>query len=215
MTPSNPSSDPLVTEESAGGDAGRAEIYRVIAAYQAGIDRDRNFQFLFASYHRPLQRFFARKGLPPESCRDLTQETFVGIYRGLETYRPQARFETWLYRIATTTYLKSLRSRAAGKRSGQEVAAADVGGNEPAFEVRGDQLDAVIDAERKRALRAAVSELPPRMRRCLVLRLEQELSYEEIAATLRLGVDTIKAHLYQARARLKQRLEDKGDRSRS
>lgn len=220
MTPTNPSPDQRARGERAGGGVraaerpgARAEVHRIVAAYQAGIDRDRNFHFLFASYHRPLQRFFARKGLPPESCRDLTQETFVGIYRGLETYRPEARFETWLYRIATTTYLKSLRSRAAGKRSGQEVAAADVEGREAAFEVRGGQLDAVLEAERQRALRAAVGELPPKMRRCLKLRLYHELSYQEIAATMRLPVDTVKAHLYQARGKLKERLADSSDRS--
>ncbi len=178
----------------------------MIEAFQAGVDRERQFQILIDCYYRPVQRFFARKGLAPEICLDLTQEAFIGIYRGLEAYRPEARFETWLYRIATTTYLKSLRSRNAGKRTGQEVSTDAMDGKGPALKARGGQLDTVLLKERRAQLEEAIRELPRQMRRCLVLRIYQELSYREIAAALQLSIDTVKAHLHQGRRRLKERL---------
>ena len=185
----------------------RQRVLRAIEAFQAGVDREHHFQILIDCYYRPVQRFFARKGLPPETCLDLTQEAFIGIYKGLGDYRPEARFETWLYRIATTTYLKSLRSRTAGKRSGKEVSTDAMNGTGPVLKARGGQLDAVLLKERRAQLEMAIRELPRQMRRCLVLRVYRELSYREIAAALRLSIDTVKAHLRQGRRRLKERLE--------
>ncbi len=184
----------------------RQRILRAVEAFQAGVDHERQFRILIESYYRPVQRFFARKGLAPETCLDLTQETFLGIYRGLDAYRPEARFETWVYKIATTTYLKSVRSRAAGKRSGQEVSTDAIAGHEPALTARGGQLEAVLYKERRRELERAIGRLPGQMRRCVVMRAFHELSYRDIAAALQLSVDTVKAHLHQGRRRLKERL---------
>ena len=187
---------------------GRRELVEAaIDAFQADTDRDRSFRLLFESFYRPLQRFFARKGFPPEVCLDLTQETFLGIYQGLEAYRREARFETWLFRVATTTYLKRLRSQATEKRTGDEVSAEKVEGFEPALRIEGRQLDDVLSREQRRALREAIGDLPPRMRRCLKLRVYHELSYREIAAALKLSIQTVKAHLFQARGKLREHLQ--------
>ena len=93
----------------------------------AADDQEAGFRALFESYHRPLMRFFARKGFDPSDSMDLTQETFVGIYRGLKGLRDEERFEPWLYQIATTTYLKKLRSSATAKRAGVEVPHEEAG----------------------------------------------------------------------------------------
>jgi RNA polymerase sigma factor (sigma-70 family) len=160
-------------------------------------ERQAAFRRLFERFHRPMERFFARRGVPPEDCRDLTQEALLGIYRGLEGWRPEARFSTWVFHIAATTYLKHLRSQAAAKRRGHEVPVEDASPSEPER-----QLDAVLGAERSRALRSAVAGLPDAMRRCLLLRIDQDLKYREIAAVLRVSPETVKAHLFQARRRL-------------
>ena len=70
------------------------------------------------------------------------------------------------------------------------------------------QLDAVLLKERRGQLEEAIRELPRQMRRCLVLRVYRELSYREIATALKLSIDTVKAHLFQARKKLKERLND-------
>ncbi len=201
----------MTTQQAAGAPRGGERIFRAIEAFQAGNDRDGNFRVVFDAYYRPVQRFFARKGLAPEHCLDLTQETFLGIYRGLETYRPEFRFETWLYKVATTTYLKSLRSRSASKRSGEEVSTEEAGVG-TTLAVAGGQLDAVVKDEDRQQLRDAVAELPEKMRRCLTLRIYQERSYREIAAVLQVSVQTVKAHLHQGRQRLQERLGNTGSR---
>jgi RNA polymerase sigma-70 factor (ECF subfamily) len=59
-----------------------------------------------------------------------------------------------------------------------------------------------------RQVRGAMEELPEQMRKCVMLRVYQELSYQEIAVVLRLSVETVKTHLHQARQRLRIRLAD-------
>ena len=169
-------------------------------------DRDGGFRLLFEAYYRPLRRFFARKGLPAAEVADLTQETFFGIYRGLKDLRRESRFEPWLYRIATTVYLKRLRSGSAAKRAGVEISLDESGVAAPAVRQEAVQLGEVLADERRQALRRAIAELPDQMRRCLTLRLYHDYAYREIAALLRIKIDTVKAHLHQGRARLEQRL---------
>jgi RNA polymerase sigma-70 factor (ECF subfamily) len=191
--------------ETAGGNG---PVDAAIGRFQAGIDRDGAFRLLYETYFHPLQRFFARKGCAPEECLDLTQETFLGIYRGLEGYEHRQRFAAWLYRVATTTFLKRRRRAAAVKRAVVEVSHDAMENPEPALAVPETQLDGLLDDERRSALRAAVAELPEQMRDCLVLRLYHQLAYEEIAAVKKLSVETVKAHLFRARKKLAERLAD-------
>jgi len=183
------------------------EIAEAVQSFQAGREREASFRFLYRSYFRPLRRFFAAKGMSPEACEDLTQETFLGIYKGLETYRHQMRFASWLYRLATNVYLKRLRAAGTAKRSGREVALDAELGAEAAADGPPDPLEDVIRSEELEAMRRAIRELPEQMRKCLTLRLYHEMSYQEIAVVMKLEVDTVRAHLFQARRRLRAELE--------
>lgn len=192
--------------------ADRAEAaQRVLEEIQAGIAVESNFRWLCDLYTRPLYHFFAKRGFPPQDCLDLTQETFLGIYRGIGSFRRDARFETWLFKVATNAFRKRLRWGAAEKRSAEEVSLEDGGDREdgPRREppaptpVPGDEM---LREERSRRLRAAIEKLPDQMRKCLMLRVYQELRYREIAAVLRLSPETVKVHLFQARRRLQEEL---------
>ena len=194
------------TERSSDTAARRERAARIVGDLAAGTDAESGFKALFEAYHRPLQRFFARKGFDPHDALDLTQETFVGIYTGLKGLRDEDRFEPWLYQIATTTYLKKLRSAATAKRTGHEIPHDEAGMVHEATRSAARQLDRVLDDERKQIMRRAIRDLPDQMRRCLVLRTYQQLSYKEIAIVMKLKIDTVKAHLFQARARLKSQL---------
>ena len=185
--------------------ASRPSALHAVESFQAGR-REEGFRLLFDAYHRPLQRFFARKGLPPEVCGDLTQETFLCVYRGLDAYRPEARFETWLYRVATTTYLKHLRSRSTAKRAGEEISTEGIEEQGQPLAAAGWQLDRVLANEQRRALRRAVGTLPQKMRRCLELKVYGGLRCREIAATLEVSINTVKAQLFQARGKLRHEL---------
>ncbi len=181
-------------------------LERAALAVQAGRDRERNFRLLFERFRRPVERFFARRGVRPEDCLDLTQETFLRIYRGLESYRSDDRLSHWVLRIAATTYLQWVRAGKAAKRAGREESDEEALGEAESLRLAGRQLDALVEGEQRRALRRAIQELPAQMRNCLLLRLDHGLSYPEIATLMRVSVETVKAHLFQARRRLKERL---------
>jgi RNA polymerase sigma-70 factor, ECF subfamily len=185
---------------------GSGLVEQAVLRFQQGQDRPGAFRVLYETYFHAIERFFARKGLSPDDCLDLTQETFLGIYRGLDAYENRRRFAAWLYRAATTTYLKRLRSAGTAKRAAVEVSRDGMENPEANLAVPGRQLSGLLDEERSRALRSAVAELPEQMRDCLTLRLHQQLSYNEIAVLKKISVETVKAHLFRARKKLQEKL---------
>ena len=204
-----------VKPEKPGGRGASADA--IFEELQAGIRREENFHLLFDLYYGRVFRFFAKRGIPPEDCRDLAQETFVGVYRGIGAFRGEAELDAWIFKIAVNLYRKRLRWGAAEKRAGTTVAldsaaprSAEIPADGPAaLPAEGSAPDSrILDRERSRLLRAAVQTLPDQMRNCLILRVYHDLKYREIAAALRISIETVKAHLFQARVRIKGSLGD-------
>jgi RNA polymerase sigma-70 factor (ECF subfamily) len=192
-------------------------INRVVNDWQAGRDREENFRHLFERYYHRLHRFFQKRGFSTDEADDLTQETFFCIYSGLETFRREARFETWLFQIASNTYRQAERRQAAARRGGGSISPERSPG-QPQTErdenvlngliSTSGPLDEVLVAERQRVLTEAIEALPTQMRQCIILRGHQELSYREIALVMGISVETVKSHLFQARQRLREKLND-------
>lgn len=210
MTEAAPVAEGAAVQPPPMADAAEDRIARAIRRFQRGDDREGAFRLLYETYFHPVRRFFARKGLLPDECLDLTQDTFLGIYRGLKGYEDRQRFAAWLYRVATTTHLKWLRRAATAKRSAVEVSRDAMEQPESTMAVPEAQLDGMLDRERRRALRTAVAELPEQMRDCLTLRLYHQLAYQEIATVKKISVETVKAHLFRARKKLQETLADGG-----
>lgn len=191
----------------------RAELTQtILAELQAGISIEESFRLLCEAWHRPLFHFFSKRGFPPQDCQDLTQETFLGIYRGIGSFRRDSRFETWLFTVATNAFRKRLRTGAADKRSGREVS-LEGGEDDRGLEERAAADgpvpgEGLFQKERTRLLREAIERLPEQMRKCLVLRVYHEMKYREIATVLKLSPETVKVHLFQARRRLQADLGD-------
>lgn len=180
-------------------------------------ERRQELAEVFLTYAHAVSYFFARRGFSPEDCRDLTQETFLKAYRGLPSFRDDAGMRTWILRIAGNVWKNALRSRQAVKRSafktvsweasGSGAEVVDIADSVPhAAGGLGNPLDNVLDDESRKMLRRAVAELPPGMRRCVSLRIDQGLKYREIAALLQVSVDTVKTQLHHARKRLRDEL---------
>jgi len=187
----------------------------MIEQLRDGTRREESFRLLFDRFYWPLFRFFEHRGFSTEECQDLVQETFLRVYRGLETFRGEARWEHWIFRIAANTAVKALRHDAAAKRAGRTVPwegedAEDL----PSMAAGGSPAEApgplrrLLDKERMELLRQAIAGLPARMRRCVRLRVFQDLDYQEIAETLQISPSTVKVQLFKARKRLQVELEN-------
>ena len=189
-----------------------ASLQRIVADLQAGRAVEESFRLLCDRFHRPVYRFFARRGFPDADCLDLTQETFLGIYRGIGLFRRDAPFTVWLFKVATNTYRKRLRRQEAGMRAAEEVplsSGPEMEDDRPVFQpvAEGPLPGAsLFQAERARLLREAVHRLPDQMRKCLILNVYHEFKVREIAQLLHLSPETVKVHLFQARRRLRKAL---------
>jgi len=183
-----------------------------------GPGREESFRLLFNRFYWPLFRFFEHRGFSTEECQDLIQETFFRVYRGIETFRGEARWEHWLFRIAANTASKAVRHRAAAKRTGLSVPLEDndVGDSLPTAAggvPRGAEapvpLRQLLGKEMRELLTQAVAGLPGQMRRCVRLRVFQDLDHDEIAEILQISPSTVKVQLFKARKRLQLELGDR------
>lgn len=186
----------------------------------AGRDADKGgeeprprFEKLFERYSRPVSFFFARRGFSRDECRDLTQETFLGVCRGIERFRGGTDVEKWLYTIAINVWRNEVRRRSTEKRAAKEVSLDKILGTAKEIEGRQDvdPLKAVLVEERHDLLHQAIRELPDQMRQCLILRIDQQLKYGEIATVMRISINTVKSQLFQAREKLRTRLVEDAD----
>ena len=183
-------------------------IEAIFQRLRHGPGREESFRLLFDRFYWPLFRFFEQRGFSTEECQDLIQETFLRVYRGIESFRGEARWVHWLFRIASNTASKAVRHRAAGKRAGHEVPLAGEEGEDapPGGSPRGAETPAplrqLLGKEMRELLAQAVAGLPAQMRRCVRLRVFQDLDYDEIAEILQISPSTVKVQLFKARKRL-------------
>jgi RNA polymerase sigma factor (sigma-70 family) len=175
------------------------------------------FDQLFLHYYRSVVYFFARRGVPPDECPDLTQETFLRVYKGMHRLRDGDAAKSFLFTTAVNLWRNEIRNRSATKRKGTEVpldeAVSPTGRGPVAGPSPASPEGEALSREREQLLRDALQQLPPRMRRCVLMRLNQDLKYREIAVVLQISVDTVKAQLHQARRRLEELLGEHFDAS--
>ncbi len=173
----------------------------------SGKRSEESFEKIFKGYYPRICRFFAGRFSSPQECEELTQDVFLRVYKGRGTFDSQAEFEGWLIKIAGNVYRNALRRREAGKRRGQEHPLELLEELALLREPDTDNpLAATLDREKLRLLAQAMSSLPHRMRRCAILRFYHDYTYKEISVVLGVSIETVKAHLYQARHRLKEAL---------
>jgi RNA polymerase sigma-70 factor, ECF subfamily len=153
-------------------------------------------RLVFNLVYRMLQQY--------EEATEITQETFLAAWQGLPSFRGDARFPTWLYRIAYNCSLKQLELRKRDRAL--QVALEE---NKTLENANDEQREnAELDAhERQILIQEHLSHLPAKYRIVLILRHLQDMTYEEMAEILTMPIGTIKTHLFRARNLLKERLQ--------
>ena len=144
-----------------------------------------------------------------DEAEDLTQDIFFKVYRARESYRPEARFTTWLYRIASNACLNAVRARKNRRSRFLEELGADNGreGAEPMSDPKAAMPPTtLIQNETAWVLREIVEGLPDAQRLAIWLNKYQGLSYDEVAESMNLSVMAVKSLLFRARECIKDRL---------
>jgi len=141
---------------------------------------------------------------------DVAQEAFIRAYNSIQTFRGDAVFTTWIYRIVTNVYLDE-RKKSKSHRQVSLDEYIDLEENSVSRQIVDDSPspeEIVESKERTRALQAAINSLPDYQRIILTLYSFQHRSYEEMAEILRLPIGTVKSRLNRARLALAEILAD-------
>ena len=160
---------------------------------------------LVQRYQRQVYNLAYRMLGNAEDSGDLVQDTFIRAYGALASFRQDASFLTWLYKIASNLCIDQLRSRKAKSALSLDVELEE--GREPASESRSSAPEdcAVRDAVQE-VVHRAIQNLPEKYRAVVVMRHLQDMSVDEIARALELPTGTVKTHLFRAREMLRGRL---------
>lgn len=169
------------------------------------------FNYLAEKYHRPIIHFLFRMVRNQAVAEELAQEVFLRVYRSRQSYRAEARFTTWLYRIATnlavnhardTKRERAVRNVYLDAPDEETGAAPEVAADEPSAEQR------LLREERMKAIRAHVMALPERQRMAVLMHKYQGMDYREIGKVLKLSESATKSLLFRAYQTLRDKLKD-------
>ena len=161
------------------------------------------FEVLYARHRGPLYRFLLRQTRDSALADEFFQDVWQRVIAAREGWKPEAAFSTWLFRIAhnrLNDYWRGLKHRPATPGDGDERAARVPDPSTPERELS--------EFEQRRRVQRAIEELPPEQREVVLLRLEQELSLDEIGQITGAGRETVKSRLRYAMDKLRARLTE-------
>ena len=178
---------------------------------RAAAGDESSFNFLAQKYHRPIIHFLYRMVRNEAVAEELAQEVFLRVYRSRESYRAEAKFSTWLYRIATNLAVNHARD-TRHQRAAQTVyldapdaetgSTPDVADEEPSVEQR------LLRDERMNAIRTHVMALPERQRMAVLMHKYQGMDYKQIGEVLKLSESATKSLLFRAYQTLRDKLKE-------
>ncbi len=143
-----------------------------------------------------------------DEARDAAQETFISAYKNLPNFRGEAKVSSWLHRIAVNQCLtKQRRAKVRAESSLEDENFA--GGDKVNFTAPKTLSPSRTfeQNERLKAVRQAVSSLPPQLKQVIVMKEFEEMTFQQISETLDLPLSTVKSRVYTALKQLRMKLE--------
>lgn len=173
---------------------------------------ERAYRELVRRYERPIFSLIYRMVRNREQAEDLAQETFVKALNALDGYRPSYKFSSWIFKIANNATIDRLRRKELDTLSldGAPDATTPERREETSFQLAAtgeSPLDELEARELGGQIEAAIAQLRPEYRSCVLLRHVEGYSYEEISEALDLPLGTVKTYIHRARVELRGLLE--------
>lgn len=171
------------------------------------------FKQLFEAYRGPLLNFIFRHVQDKRIAEELTQEVFIRVYKSAGTYRPEAMFSTWIYRISTNICLNELRT--GRHRYEVEFKGPDEQDTSMQYEpvdersrVKTDEQ--MVSSDQQEMVRQALNKLPKKQRLALIMSLYDQLSYREIGQRLACSEAAVKSIIHRSKLALRGILKKEG-----
>ena len=191
-------------------DLATATDQEVVVLARAG--RDPAYRELIRRYERPVFSLIYRMVRDRELAEDLAQETFVKALNAIESYRPEFKFSSWIFKIANNAAIDQLRRRELDTLSldGSPNAETADAIEATALQISDRNETPLEELEARElggAIEIAIANLRPEYRACILLRHVEGRPYEEIAEMLNLPLGTVKTYIHRARNELRGYLE--------
>ena len=168
------------------------------------------FEDLFARHARSLVNFAFRFVRNREVAEELAQEVFIKVHDAAPAYRPEAKFTTWLYRIATNVCLnETRRAQYRARHESLDAPASEDPDALPLELADRARVGADVLLERQavsESIKRALATLPEKQRIAFILNKYQELSYSEVAEVMSTSEKAVKSLIHRAKEAMAQRL---------
>ena len=168
------------------------------------------FRVLFTKYKKPMINFCYKFCGDKQMAEELSQEVFIRVYKAAPSYKPDAKFSTWIYRIATNLCLNELRRKKHSyeTESIDQGVPSDTGYIEREFEdtTTTDPNEHLEERERDTIIRESIRKLPKKQRAAILLRVSKGFSYQEIGKHLNSSESGVKSLIHRGRQNLKDAL---------
>lgn len=185
----------------------REEDIQLVAKARSGDERA--YRTLLQKYERAVFSICLRMVRNRDEASDLAQESFIKVFHSLDRYNPQYAFSSWLFKITSNLCIDHLRKRRIATFGMDDPIDGEKGEIQRQYMTTDPNPEEVyVRSEKVRRLEEAIAALPEHYRIMLVLRHQEDLSYEEIADTLSIPLGTVKARIHRAREMLKGLLDD-------
>ena len=170
---------------------------------------EKAFELLLNKYRNAVYSICYRMVRNATDAEDLAQDVFVRTFSVLDRYDPAYPFSSWLYRITSNLCIDFIRRHRAGMVSLDQPVQGDEGEMPRQLPSKAVGPDREVESrEMMAALEDAIASLPEHYRVIVILRHQEQLSYEEISEILGIRIGTVKSRINRARAALREALED-------
>ena len=163
------------------------------------------FRLIVDRYQRPLLNFISRYLGDRAAAEDVAQEVFLRVFKAAKDYRPEAKFKTWLFTIATNLCLNEIRDNKSRPTFADVENLPDAEYPVAAPDTF-SPLEAVEKGELSTAVRKAIRNLPENQRIAILLRQYDEFSYSEISSIMGISISAVESLIQRARQSLKKSL---------
>jgi RNA polymerase sigma-70 factor (ECF subfamily) len=183
----------------------RQEEYLLLKRFSEGDEQA--FSQLYDRYVQKLLYYVHRCVNDWQVAEDIVQEVFIQVMRDAKSFEPRAALSTWIYRIATFMCLKHRRDTGLRHKIITREAKAGTFTRQNPIPGASEELE---QSEAAAALSELVQKLPEKHKKVVQLREFADMSYEEIAKAVGIGIGTVKSRLFRARSMLREGLLSMG-----
>jgi RNA polymerase sigma-70 factor (ECF subfamily) len=180
--------------------------FQLVEAFRQGDEKA--FEELIRRYQRQVANLIYLTMGNREEVDDLTQEVFIRVYRSLHRFEHSASVFSWIYRITMNLCIDEIRRRKIKRTLSLEFFTDHTLERERQSKETSNAEDDLLLKEKKRMVSNALQRLSPLHRQIILLREYEDLTYEEIAKTLRISTQAVKSRIFRAREELRTLLKD-------